>query len=199
MKSLVATLFAILAAAAVIAAFLAAKSRVDKWTDAKNQYVAEIGSLYATANDISAQPIFPLSERNKNIRRMSDTINRVWRVELDLRSLLENKPFRLPLSKSERKLLDNTRTDIGELKRVLSPPDATRSPEPDKADEKESFDNLLQNIQSASVPGDTSYAFPGDAKVEDPNADSVHAEIGAHACADSLGYSAASTRVQDDA
>jgi hypothetical protein len=195
MKTFVVTLFAIFAAAVVIAAFLAAKSRVDKWTNAKNRYVAEISSLYKTANHISAQPIFPLSERNKDIRRMSDTINRVWRVELDLRSLLENKPFRLPLSKSERKLLDNTRTDIGELKRVLSPPDATRSPEPDKA----SFDNLLQNIQSASVPGDTSYAFPGDAKVEDPNADSVHAEIGAHACADSLGYSAASTRVQDDA
>ena len=84
MKTFVVTLFAILAAAAVIAAFLAAKSRVDKWTDAKNRYVAEISSLYKTANDISAQPIFPLSERNKNTRRMSDTINRVWRVELDL-------------------------------------------------------------------------------------------------------------------
>ena len=198
MKTFVVTLFAIPAAAAVIAAFLTAKC-VDKWTDAKNRYVAQISSLYKTANDISAQPIFPLSERNKNIRRMSDTINRVWRVELDLRSPLENKPFRLRLSKSEKKLLDNTRTDIEELKRLLSPPDATRSPEPDKADEKESFDNLLQNIQSASVPGDTHYAFPGDAKVENPNADSVHAEIEAHACADSLGYSAASTRVQDDA
>jgi hypothetical protein len=198
MNTFVVTLFAIPAAAAVIAAFLAAKC-VDKWTDAKNRYVAQISSLYKTANDISAQPIFPLSERNKNIRRMSDTINRVWRVELDLRSPLENKPFRLRLSKSEKKLLDNTRTDIEELKRLLSPPDATRSPEPDKADEKESFDNLLQNIQSASAPGDTHYAFPGDAKVENPNADSVHAEIEAHACADSLSYSAASTRVQDDA
>ncbi len=132
MKSFVATLFAILAAAAVIAAFLAAKSRVDKWTDAKNQYVAEISSLYATAKDISAQPLFPLSERNRNIGRMSDTMIRISRVELDLRSLLENKPFRLPLSKSERKLLEDTRADIEELNRTLSPPDATLSPEHDK-------------------------------------------------------------------
>jgi hypothetical protein len=153
LKSFVATLFAILAAAAVIAAFLAAKSRVDKWTDAKNQYVAEISSLYATAKDISAQPLFPLSERSRNIRRMSDTMIRISRVELDLRSLLENKPFRLPLSKSERKLLDNTRADIEELNRVLSLPDATLSPEHDKADEKKSFDNLLQNIhKTAALP-----------------------------------------------
>ena len=136
MKRFVATPFAILAAAAVIAAFLAAKSRVGKWTDAKNQYVAEISSLYATAKDISAQPLFPLSERSGNIRRMSNTIIRILRVELDLRSLLENKPFRLPLSKSERKLLDNTRADIEELNRVLSLPDAALSPEHDKADEK---------------------------------------------------------------
>jgi hypothetical protein len=134
LKSVVATLFAILAAAAVIAAFLAAKSRVDKWTDAKNQYVAEISSLYATAKDVAAQPFFPLSERSRNIRRMSDTMSRISRVELDLRSLLENKPFRLPLSKSERKLLDNTRADIKELNRILPPPDATLSPEHDKAD-----------------------------------------------------------------
>ena len=115
MKTFVVTLFAILAAAAMIAALLAAKLRVDTWTDVKNRYVA------------------------------------------------------------------------------------ARSPEPDKVDEKESFDNLLQNIQSASVPADRPYAFPGDAKMEDPNADSDHGEIGAHACADSLGYSVASTRVQDDA
>ena len=93
MKSFVGTLFAILAAAAVIAAFLVAKSRVDKWTDAKNQYAAEISSLYATAKDISAQPLYPLSERSRNIHKMSDTIPRILRVELDLRSLLENKPF----------------------------------------------------------------------------------------------------------
>jgi len=146
LKRFVATLFAILAAAAVIAAFLAAKSRVDKWTDAKNQYVAEISSPYATAKDISAQPLFPLSERSRNIRRMSDTMIRISRVELDLRSLLESKPFRLPLGKNERKLLDNTREDIEGLKRILSPPDATPSPEHDKADQKKSFDNLLQNI-----------------------------------------------------
>ena len=139
MKSFVATLFAILAAAAVIAAFLAAKSRVNKWTDAKNQYEAKISSLNATAKDISAQPLFPLSERNRNISRISDTMIRISRVELDLRSLLENKPFRLPLSKSERKLLDNTRADIEELNRILSPPDAMSSPEHDKVDEKKSF------------------------------------------------------------
>ena len=143
MKSFVATLFAILAAAAVIAAFLAAKSRINKWTDAKNQYVAEIGSRYATAKDISAQPLLPLSEPSRNIRRMSDAMIRISRVERDLQSLLENKPFRLPLSKSERKLLDNTRADIEELNRILSPLDATLSPEHDKADEKKSFDNLL--------------------------------------------------------
>jgi hypothetical protein len=146
LKSFVATLFAILAAAAVIAAFLAAKSRVDKWTDAKNQYVAEISSLYATAKDISAQPLFPLNEHSRNIRRMSDTMIRISRVELDLRSLLENKPFRLPLSKSEMKLLDDTREDIEGLKRILSPADAAPSPEHDKADQKKSFDTLLQNI-----------------------------------------------------
>jgi len=145
MKTFVATLFAILAAAAVIAAFLAAKSRVDKWTNAKNQYVAEVHSLYMTASHISAQPIFPLSERDKNIRRMSDAMSRVWRAELELQSLLENKPFRLPLSKSERKLLNDTSEDINGLKRILSPPDATPSPEPDKPDEKRSFDNSLQN------------------------------------------------------
>jgi hypothetical protein len=146
LKSFVATLFAILAAVAMIAAFLAAKSRVDKWIDARNQYVGEISSLYATAKDISAQPLFPLNEHSRNIRRMSDTMIRISRVELDLRSLLENKPFRLPLSKSEMKLLDDTREDIEGLKRILSPADAAPSPEHDKADQKKSFDTLLQNI-----------------------------------------------------
>jgi hypothetical protein len=149
--SSVATLFAILAAVAVISTFLAGKSRADKWTDAKNQYVTEISSLDATAKDISAQPSFPLSERGKNIRRMSDTMIRISRVEPDLRSLLENKPFRLPLSKSERKLLDNTRADIEELSRILSPPDATLSAVHDKADEKKSFDNLLENIHKTAA------------------------------------------------
>jgi hypothetical protein len=142
LKSFVGTLFAILAAAAVIAAFLVVKSRIDKWTDAKNQYVAQISSLYATAKDISAQPLFPLEEFNRNVARISDTIPRILRVELDLRLLLEHKPFRLPLSKSERKLLDNTREDIEGLNRILSPPDGALSPEHDKADEKKSFDNL---------------------------------------------------------
>jgi len=152
MKTFVVTLFAILAAAAVIATFLAAESRVDKWTDAKNRYVAEISSLYATAQDISAQPIFiPPNEFNKNIRRISDTLTRILRVELDLRSLLENKPFRLRLSKSEKKLLDNTRENIEGLKRILSPPDATPSPEHDSTENKKSFDNLLQNIQTRSA------------------------------------------------
>ena len=73
---------------------------------------------------------------------MSHTIPRILRVELDLRLLLENKPFRLPLSKSEMKLLANTREDIEELNRILSPPDAALPPEHDKADEKKSFDNL---------------------------------------------------------
>ena len=151
MKSFVGTLFAILTAAAVIAAFLVAKSRVDKWTDAKNQYAAEISSLYATAKDISAQPLYPLSERNRNIRKMSDTIPRILRVELDLRSLLENKPFRLPLGKSERKLLDNTREDIEGLNRILSPPDARPSSEHDNADERKSSDNLPQNIHRTAA------------------------------------------------
>jgi len=178
MKTFVDTLFAILAATALIAAFLAAKSRVDKWTDAKNHYVAQISSLYATARDISVQPLYPLSERSRNIRRMSDTITRILRVELDLRSLLENKPFRLSLSKSERKLLDNTREDIEGLNRILSPPDATPSPEPDKANDKKSFDNLPQNFHKiAALPGDTPYALPGHAKVGKPNADSVLTEI----------------------
>jgi len=153
LKSFVATLFAILAAAAVIAAFLAAKSRVDKWTDAKNQYVAEISSLYATAKDISAQPLFPLSERSRNIRRMSDTMIRISRVELDLRSLLENRLFRLPLSKSESKVLDDTRADIEELNRTLSPPDATLSPEHDKADEKKSITCCKIFIKPRRCPG----------------------------------------------
>jgi len=153
MKTFVVTLFAILAAAIVIAAFLAAKSRVDKWTDAKNQYAAEISSLYATAKDISAQPLYPLSERTKNIRKISDTIPRILRVELDLRSLLENKPFRLPLSKSEKKLLDNTREDIEGLNRILSPPDARPSSEHDNAVEKKSSDNFPQNIhRTAALP-----------------------------------------------
>ena len=120
----------------MIAAFLVAKSRVDKWTDAKNKYAAEISSLYATAKDISAQPLYPLSERSRNIRKMSDTIPRILRVELDLRSLLENKPFRLPLSKRERKLLYNTREDIQGLNKILSPADSTTSLEHDKADDK---------------------------------------------------------------
>ena len=126
----------------MIAAFLAVKSRVDKWSDAKNQYVTEISSLYATAKDISEQPLFPLSERSRNIRRISDTMKRISRVEIDLRSLLENKPFRLPLNKNERKLLNNTKADIEELNKVISPPDATLSPEHNEADEKKSFVNL---------------------------------------------------------
>jgi hypothetical protein len=151
MKTSVATLFAIIAAAVVIAAFLAAKSRVDKWIDGKNQYVAEIRSLYATAQDISAQPLYPLGERNRNILKISDTISRILHVELDLRSLLESKPFRLPLSESERKLLDNTKEDIEGLNRILSQPNATPSSEPDKADDKKSFDNLLQNNHKTAV------------------------------------------------
>ena len=151
MKSLVATLFAIFVAAAVIAVFLVAKSRVVKWTDAKNQYAGEISSLYATAKDISAQPLYPLSERTKNIRKISDTIPRILRVELDLRSLLENKPFRLPLSKSERKLMDNTREDIEGLNRILSPPDARPSSEHDNAVEKKSSDNFPQNIHRTAA------------------------------------------------
>jgi hypothetical protein len=118
MKTFAGTFFAILAAAAVIFALIGAKSRLNKWTDAKMRCAAEISSVYATAKDISEQPIFPPSEQTKNLRRMSDAIVQLERVERDLVSLLENKPFGLPLIKSERKLLENTKADIDELKRL---------------------------------------------------------------------------------
>ncbi|MGH7982867.1 MAG: hypothetical protein ACREFF_06930 [Candidatus Udaeobacter sp.] len=98
------------------------------------------------------------------------------RVELDLVSLLENKPFGLPLNQSERSLLQNTKADVdGELKRLLSSPDTTPSSEPD---EKKSFNKLLQDIQAgAEMPDDARDALPSHREVEQPDVNSILTEI----------------------
>lgn len=129
MKTFTATFLAILTAAAVILAVVGAKSRLDKWTDAKIRCVVEINSMSETVKEISDEPISTLSEHTRSFRRMSDIIIRMYRVERDLISLLENKPFGLPLNKGERKLLGNTRADFDEeTKKDLSSVNATPSP-----------------------------------------------------------------------
>ncbi len=129
MKTFFTIFFAILAAATVILIALAAKSRLDKWNDAKMHDVAEINSMSGTVKEIGDEPITTLSDRSRTLKRLSEIIPRIYGVELDLISLLEHKPFGLPLNKSERNLLRNTREDVeSERKATLSSTDTTPSP-----------------------------------------------------------------------
>jgi hypothetical protein len=106
MKTFFTILLAILAAAAVIFGALAAKSRLDNWNKARSACLEEIDSMSETISDLSAESAGGnIAELNAALTGMLRAQKRINRAKDVLVSLLKNKPFFLPLTEDEKRLL----------------------------------------------------------------------------------------------
>lgn len=106
-KIFLAVFFAVLAAAAVISGGLAAKSRLDKWNQAKKACLDEMYSMSEALGDVSGEikGADTYAELTVALRNMNKANKRIDDAERLLVSLLENKPFGLPLTKDEKEWL----------------------------------------------------------------------------------------------
>jgi hypothetical protein len=124
MKTFFTVFFAILAAAAVIIAALWAKARVDAWEFAWRSCEAQASSIVAShqslaiASQYSAhassvdEAMARLREASSNLERIQADQPRIAELEHRAISILEQKPFGLPLTSGERKELDALNQDV---------------------------------------------------------------------------------------
>jgi len=97
-KTFFSTFAAILASAIVIFSVFAAKSRLDKWENAKAACLVEIRLADSEINWSETTETEAMYRRN--------------RAKRDLVSILKHKPFWLPLTKLERTMLQNYKSDL---------------------------------------------------------------------------------------
>lgn len=129
MKTFLAVFFAILAAAVIIFIGLSAKVRLDQWEAAKRMCYVQITSELDAMKVRSSQDhedTLALARRAQNssdvievgrrgvatLRALEDSQHRVLGIEQTLVTILENKPFGLPLTADERKELESDKEDI---------------------------------------------------------------------------------------
>jgi hypothetical protein len=124
MKTFFTVFFAILAAAAVIFAGLWAKSGVDAWGYAWRSCEGEIAAILSSERALSRASEYATSPRSVddamarvheaqlNLKRIEDDGVRIAELEQRAVTILEHKPFGLPLTALERKELAILREDI---------------------------------------------------------------------------------------
>lgn len=127
MKTFFTIFFAILAAAGVIFSGLWAKSRVDAWEIAWRSGEAQISAIvashqqpvrtsdYASSSGSLDVAMERLREAESDLKRIQADQPRVVDLERYTINILEQKPFSLPLTASERKELAALKDDLQKL------------------------------------------------------------------------------------
>ncbi len=127
MKTFFTVFFAILAAAAVILSGLWAKSRVDAWEIAWRSCEAQVSAILASHETLASASDYAsssgsvdaamarLREAESNLKRIQADQPRIVDLERQAVSVLEQKPFGLPLTASERKELAALKNDVQKL------------------------------------------------------------------------------------
>jgi acyl-coenzyme A synthetase/AMP-(fatty) acid ligase len=127
MKTFFTVFFAILAATVVIFIGLSTKARLDQWERAKQMCYVQISSeVDAMKVRLSQDQADTLAQRAQDssdvvevgrragvtLRAIEEGQHRILVVEQTLVTILENKPFGLPLTADERKSLDSAKAAI---------------------------------------------------------------------------------------
>jgi hypothetical protein len=121
MKTFLTIFFAILAAAAVIFTALWAKSRVDSWEQAWRSCEAQMAAIisteeaYGRASRYSSSygsPEVGLHDAIVGLQRIKDAEVQIAQLDRTMVAILENKPFGLPLTATERKELESARENL---------------------------------------------------------------------------------------
>lgn len=123
MKMFFIVFFAILAAAAVIFAGLWGKSRVDAWEWAWRSYESQMSGIvsshstltsdsdYSSASSVEAS-MARVREAKMNLKRIEADQVRIAELERQTIAVLEQKPFGLSLTASEREELAMLKEDV---------------------------------------------------------------------------------------
>jgi hypothetical protein len=159
MKTFFTVFLAILAAAAVISAGLAAKSRLDKWNKAKMECLDEISSMSQAIKDISdeprsSDPEVALDELSIAMRNMKKAQGRINKAEEVLVSLLKNKPFGLPLTKDETEMLRGLTSALTPTT-TTTEATAARTPDAINYDTKIHPENIILDAPTPSLTNKT--------------------------------------------
>jgi hypothetical protein len=104
---------AILAAAVIIFLFVGAKSRLDNWEKAKNAYLTAIDSLGHVDQETSdAVNSGNLEQVTAALKTLGKAQTEIKTAEQHLVIILEHKPFFLPLTQDEQKLLVDLKASL---------------------------------------------------------------------------------------
>jgi hypothetical protein len=122
MKTFFTVFFAILAAAVVIFGALSVKTRLDDWERSKRMCYSEIQAILRRGEETvqmqkdsfspSDSPLAVAQRSLIYLRALEADQRRMLDIERTLVTLLENKPFGLPLTTAERKELESAKADI---------------------------------------------------------------------------------------
>lgn len=118
MKTFFTVFFAILAAAAVIFTALWAKSRVDDWGRAWRSCDAQMSAIVSTETALSRSSLYSSSFSSPEVamqeviiatQRLEDDEVRIAEIQRTMVTILEDKPFGLPLTAAERNDLESAK------------------------------------------------------------------------------------------
>jgi hypothetical protein len=174
MKTFFTTFLAILAAAAVISGSLAAKSRLDRWKKAELECLTEMNSMSGAIREISDESQGGnLNELTAALGGMRKAQKRIAETKQLLVSVLENKPFGLPLTRAEKDRLRQMKADIQpvaeESKQKAMPTIATKSATPALTTTPSPSPELNQTeSQSSPTPALTTTPSPDFIKLVKP-------------------------------
>lgn len=164
MRIFVPVFTAILAAAVVILLFLGAKSRLDNWAKAKNECLSAINSLEPLVEETYEHSLGgSIEELSAALRTMGKAQTGIKEAEKQLLIVLQHKPFFLPLTRDEQKILDGLKSDLqGKTEATSSPTNETtaeataaRTPDVIKYDTKIHPENIILDAPAPSLTNKT--------------------------------------------
>jgi hypothetical protein len=135
MKTFLSVFFAILAAAAVIFVALSAKARLDQWARAKQMCYAQIATEMdavtmrvkqeqAETHELAKygrslnDAVGVASRADATVQMIQDSQKRLLEIERTLVTILEHKPFGLPLTGDERSSLEFIKGEIAKQEKA---------------------------------------------------------------------------------